>query len=92
MIAVDTGIAHLAAALGKPVWIVLHVAPDWRWLTERADSPWYPSVRLFRVTPAEWLDRGRRVLDASGPEAPDEAGWGPVLDRVANALRALAAG
>jgi tetratricopeptide (TPR) repeat protein len=92
VIAVDTGIAHLAGALGKPVWIVLHVAPDWRWLTERVDSPWYPSVRLFRVTPAEWLRRGGSVPDASGPEAPDEAGWDPILGRVATALRALAAG
>jgi tetratricopeptide (TPR) repeat protein len=91
VIAVDTGIAHLAAALGKPVWIVLHVAPDWRWLTERADSPWYPSVRLFRVTPAEWLGRGGRP-GGSPPKAPDEAGWSPVLDRVKAALRTLAAG
>jgi hypothetical protein len=78
--------------LGKPVWIVLHVAPDWRWLTKRADSPWYPSVRLFRVTPAEWLERGGGAPDAARPETPDEAGWGPVLDRVTMALRAFAAG
>lgn len=80
VITVDTGVAHLAGAMGKPVWIVLHVAPDWRWLTERTDSPWYPTVRLFRVTPAEWL-----AGDGS-------AGWGPVLDRITTALRALAAG
>jgi tetratricopeptide (TPR) repeat protein len=92
VIAVDTGVAHLAGALGKPVWVVLHVAPDWRWLTKRADSPWYPSVRLFRVTPAEWLERGGSPPDAAWPETPDEAGWGPVLERVATALRAFAAG
>jgi tetratricopeptide (TPR) repeat protein len=79
VITVDTAIAHLAGALGKPVWIVLHVAPDWRWLTERSDSPWYPTARLFRVTPKEWLG------DAA-------AGWSPVISRVATALRALAAG
>jgi Flp pilus assembly protein TadD len=44
----DTSIAHLAGALGIPTWIALNYVPDWRWLTNRDDSPWYPSVRLFR--------------------------------------------
>jgi hypothetical protein len=44
----DTAMAHLAGALGKPVWVLLHHAPDWRWLIERSDSPWYPAARLFR--------------------------------------------
>ncbi len=48
VIAVDTAVAHLAAALGRPTWILLAYAPDWRWLLERLDSPWYPSIRLFR--------------------------------------------
>jgi tetratricopeptide (TPR) repeat protein/glycosyltransferase involved in cell wall biosynthesis len=48
VITVDTSVAHLAGALGRPVWILLHSAPDWRWLRYREDSPWYPSVRLFR--------------------------------------------
>jgi tetratricopeptide (TPR) repeat protein len=48
VITVDTSAAHLAAALGKPVWILLQHTPDWRWLLDREDSPWYPTARLFR--------------------------------------------
>jgi ADP-heptose:LPS heptosyltransferase len=48
VITVDTAIAHLAGAMGKQVWLLLPFAPDWRWLTKREDSPWYPSMRIFR--------------------------------------------
>jgi ADP-heptose:LPS heptosyltransferase len=47
---VDTSVAHLAAALGRPTWILLPYTPDYRWLLDRDDSPWYPTARLFRQT------------------------------------------
>jgi ADP-heptose:LPS heptosyltransferase len=45
---VDTSTAHLAGALGRPVWTLLSATADWRWLLKRSDSPWYPTMRLFR--------------------------------------------
>src|SRR5216684_622070 len=55
VIAVDTSVAHLAGALGRPVWVLLPYALDWRWLRDREDSPWYPTMRLFRQhKPQAW--------------------------------------
>jgi uncharacterized protein (TIGR03032 family) len=55
MISVDTSVAHLAGALGKSVWVALCYHPDWRWLLDREDSPWYPTMRLFRqLQPHNW--------------------------------------
>jgi ADP-heptose:LPS heptosyltransferase len=48
VITVDTSVAHLSAALFRPTWVMLPCTPDYRWLLDRPDSPWYPTVRLFR--------------------------------------------
>ena len=65
VITVDTSVAHLAGALGCPVWILLSYVPDWRWLLERDDSPWYSSVKLFRQhRPGDWPALVERVTHA----------------------------
>jgi Tfp pilus assembly protein PilF len=63
VITVDTSVAHLAGAAGVPVWILLPTCTDWRWMTKRADSPWYPSARLFRQNE---LGRWDEVIEAVG--------------------------
>ena len=70
VVTVDTAIAHLAGGLGVPVWVALSRVVDWRWLSEREDCPWYPSMRLFRQTHLGEL--GRR---SSSAWQPSFAGW-----------------
>jgi Flp pilus assembly protein TadD len=67
----DTAIAHLAGALGRPVWVVVQYSPDWRWMLDRDDSPWYPSMRLFRQrTAGDWShpfdEIKARILSGAG--------------------------
>ena len=66
VITIDSLPAHLAGALGVPVWTLLSTPADWRWLTERSDSPWYPTMRLFRQSdPGKWgpvVEDVRRAL------------------------------
>jgi ADP-heptose:LPS heptosyltransferase len=65
VITVDTSVANLAGAMGKPVWILLPSNPhDWRWMLERRDSPWYPTARLFRQPSAgDWTSVIERVRE-----------------------------
>jgi ADP-heptose:LPS heptosyltransferase len=65
IISVDTSVAHLAGALGKPFWVLVPFLPDWRWLLERSDNPWYPTARLFRQNSArDWHQVIGRVAEA----------------------------
>ncbi|HEX3576819.1 MAG TPA: tetratricopeptide repeat-containing glycosyltransferase family protein [Rhodopila sp.] len=74
VVTVDTSVGHLAAAMGKPVWILLATSPDWRWLLNRSDTAWYPSVRLFRQTvPRQWSDVFKAVAAALAKEVSGEA-------------------
>jgi tetratricopeptide (TPR) repeat protein len=73
VISVDTAVAHLAGALGTPVWILLSAAADWRWLIGRNDSPWYPSAQLFRQgQPGDWSGVACQVRAALKAMKPSE--------------------
>jgi tetratricopeptide (TPR) repeat protein len=75
VVTIDTSIAHLAGALGRPVWIAIKHSPEWRWMLEREDSPWYDSARLFRQTRrGDWSDVFERMASE--------------LERIAHAPRA----
>jgi ADP-heptose:LPS heptosyltransferase len=79
VISVDTSIAHLAGALGKPVWLLNRMGSEWRWLLDRDDSPWYPTMTIFRQERRDWdavMRRGAAALKAAVRARPAAAdGW-----------------
>ncbi len=93
VVSVDTSFAHLAGALGVPLWLLLPFSPDWRWMVGRADSPWYPTARLFRQErPGDWAEVFTRLADALREAAGQsrraepllvEVSPGELLDRLA---------
>jgi ADP-heptose:LPS heptosyltransferase len=73
VISVDTAVAHLAGALGRPVWILVPFSSDWRWMRDREDSPWYPTARLFRQGwPDSWTELVERVVEAVQEQLPPQ--------------------
>lgn len=92
VVTVDTSIAHLAAALGKPVWVALKYSPDWRWLLGRSDSPWYPTVRLFRqASIGDWskvfADMAAALAERLAVSPPSTIprvpiSWGELIDKI----------
>jgi hypothetical protein len=70
VIGVDTSTTHLAAGMGKPVWLLSRFGGCWRWLTGRTDSPWYPGLRLYRQDqPRDWAVAIARVAEDLADEA-----------------------
>jgi Tfp pilus assembly protein PilF len=80
VITIDTSIAHVAGALGKPMWVLLPFSADWRWLRGRSDSPWYPTARLFRQpAPGDWQSV---VWQVAAALAQDPGQWTPILEKI----------
>ena len=98
VVCVDTSVAHLAGALGVPVWVMVPFAPDWRWMLDREDSPWYPTMRLFRQDrPGSWdnailrLEHAMRERAAHSTQTRNGSSdmpilapvsWGELLDKI----------
>lgn len=99
VISVDTAVAHLAGALGKPVWIMLRHTGEWRWLLDRCDSPWYPSARLFRQgVRGDWdgvINDIIKQLKTSGPAALESkqlaVAWQQRADRSSGVMQSAPA-
>ncbi len=90
VISVDTSVAHMAGGLGRPVWMLLPYALDWRWMRDREDSPWYPTMRLFRQQrPRAWDSViASAVTELARVAAGEEAlRWPPSFENEARAHR-----
>ncbi|MFQ5732906.1 MAG: tetratricopeptide repeat protein [Planctomycetaceae bacterium] len=76
VVSADTCIAHLAGAMGTPAYVVLCNLPEWRWMRDRTDTPWYPTMRLFRQrTPGDWGDAFARIAHEVRTGGPLSTGW-----------------
>jgi hypothetical protein len=88
IISSDTAIAHLAGALGRPVWVALKHVPDWRWMLDRSDSPWYPTMRLFcQRTEGDWKEvfsdiANELVAFITTPTPRVPISWGELIDKI----------
>lgn len=92
VVTIDTSIAHLAGGMGKPVWILLPWAPDWRWLLDREDSPWYPTARLFRqTTMGDWQHPLARIKTALETLSNKDGGLRVNIDHASFLRQALKA-
>jgi len=90
VIGVDTAVVHLAGALGKPVWAMLPTPADWRWMDSRDDSPWYPTMRLFRQTArGDWTDVVGRVKEALANQARNSVVVAHAVQGVSSAARPI---
>jgi tetratricopeptide (TPR) repeat protein/SAM-dependent methyltransferase len=86
VISADNSTVHMAGAVGVPVWTLLPFAPDWRWMLDRSDTPWYPSMRLFRQpNQGDWDRVLREVADALAKQAAQPLTAGPVITRKGSA-------
>ncbi|HEV3025416.1 MAG TPA: glycosyltransferase family 9 protein, partial [Pirellulales bacterium] len=78
VITCDSAPAHLAGALGVPVWVAVAFSSDWRWMVGRADSPWYPTLRLFRQRrPGDWAAVFERIEAELASVGQEAEGWRP---------------
>jgi len=90
IVSVDTAVLHLAGAMGRPAWAILPFSPDWRWMLDRPDSPWYPTMRLFRQKSyGDWDDVFQRVSQELQMLVAGQGPTDPMPDELRSQMRSL---